>query len=264
MEYNVPGKKVSIGKLLEMAKQDGFEGPNALTDWNKWRRKNGKIPSCTKIDRENNERIAKDAGYANLKEYDKVWLKNLGFDSRSEYQRMYRWDKGINEPSEFNDSCASFFGKHIGENLFGRFLKDNIFEYVKYRSGERDGGIDFICKNPRQEFIDKYPHLKLEIGKEYKIQLKMRCLEICHNSVRWNFDICFNNVDYFILVGWDNRDNLKLMHIWMIHKDEIIRNRKLWRRDMMCITNTANCLEMFDQYEIKDKESSKELGRYVV
>jgi len=250
MEYNVPGKKVSMKKLFEMAKQDGFEGSDALVNWNKWRRENGKMPSCTKIDKDNNERIAKNAGYASLKEYDKVWLENCGFENRAEYNRLRRWNNGICEPVEFNVDCTSYFGIEQGEKLFVVFLKD-IFDDVKWMGGKRDGGIDFICRNPKKEFIDKYPNLKLEKEKDYKIQLRMRCLE--SGNVGWNFAVEFNDADYFIFVGWDNRNDLNIMHIWMINRYEIIRGRQLWERRKMIITDNSVGLETFLQYELIDE-----------
>lgn len=43
------------------------------------------------------------------------------------------------------------------------------------------------------------------------------------------------------------------MHIWLIHKDEIIRGGKLWRRDAILITDRPFYLLQFDKYELKDE-----------
>lgn len=43
------------------------------------------------------------------------------------------------------------------------------------------------------------------------------------------------------------------MYMWLIHKDDIIRGRKLWRRDSFSITNKPEYLTELKKYEITDK-----------
>lgn len=92
-------------------------------------------------------------------------------------------------------------------------------------------------KNPKQEFIDKYPYLKLERNKEYKIQLKMRCLLNDSVTPRWKF-----------AVGH------------MFHKDEIIGEKGFWRRESISITNSQRFLLGFRRFDLIDElEKLKEL-----
>lgn len=173
----------------------------------------------------------------------------------------YFWNKGFHLPEEFNDSCSSYFGKWLGERLIKKFLEENIFEDVKWMGGEQDKEIDFICKNPKQEFIDKYPYLKLERNKEYKIQLKMRCLLNDSVTPRWKFAVGHNNtIDYYILCGYDTRKELNILHIWMFHKDEIIGEKGFWRRESISITNSQRFLLGFRRFDLIDElEKLKEL-----
>ena len=66
--------------------------------------------------------------------------------------------------------------------------------------------------------------------------------------------IRYNNIaDYFILVGFDNREDLDILYIWMFHKDQIIRDNKFWKRDGFAITNNDKGLKKFKNYEIIDE-----------
>lgn len=205
--------------------------------------------------------IVKKKGFNNIKEYQDSVAKKKGYESHNEYQRKElakykadwsrnsRYEKGIQVPMELNEDCASNFGVVIGEELFKIFLERSIFEHVE-KTGYMDSGIDFLCKNPRQEFIDKYPQFKLRKDKEYRIQLKMRCLINHNGSIQWIFSIEHNKIsDYFILCGWDTREGEPL-HIWFIHKDEIIGNRKLLDKESLTITDIPKIVAKFKQYDL--------------
>jgi hypothetical protein len=62
----------------------------------------------------------------------------------------------------------------------------------------------------------------------------------------------YNNTDYFILSAWDDRDNLNLLHVWIFHKNDIIRGRIFWKRKGFVITNTPKKLMEFQDYELTD------------
>lgn len=72
--------------------------------------------------------------------------------------------------------------------------------------------------------------------------------------------------DYFLLWGFifDDRKGLILLHIWLIHKDELITGRKFWRRDSFNINNNPIKISEFEIYELKEeiekikKEKEKE------
>lgn len=260
-----------VNEQLRKAKKDGFEN---LRDWNNWKReqrwykeledKYGK--EFVEWARENKDKVLKyyiDAGCKNRTEYGNKCLQKLGYKDEAERQLERLYNKGIISPMSENEDCSYYFGTFIGEKLLNIFLS-MIFEYVKGFNPVNED-FDFICKNPKQEFIDKYPRLKLVRGKEYTIQLKLRCIrtrERCQKWYGWDFThIDYNNVpDYFILVGCDNRESLQLMHIWIFHKDDMVRKghsytkrEKFWKRSSFTITNTLEKLGEFEKYELIDE-----------
>lgn len=215
-----------------------------------------KLPNPTDLFNKEREKVIKNAKCKNRKEYRDKCAQKRGYKDRAECDKVeYFWNKGFHLPEEFNESCSSHFGKLIGEKLlFKRFLEENIFEYVKWLGGEQDKGIDFICKNPKQEFIKKYPHLRLERNTEYKIQLKMRCILNDSMTPRWKFAVLYNNIiDFFILCGCDNREELNILHVWIFHKNDIIRYKKFWRRESISISNSQMLLSEFQDYELTDE-----------
>lgn len=206
-----------------------------------WMQQNGILKSPTDVARD----------------YDNNWAINKGFKGgKAERIRNWRYKNGINSPMSDNKNCTSWLGVYIGEKLLKEFLM-TIFEYVK-NTEIHDRGIDFFCKDPIQEFIDKYPQLRIERNKEYKIQLNTSCLGFINQGINdwygYTFQIRHNNItDYFILVTFDNRYNLKISHIWIIHRDEMIRNEKFWRRETFRITNKLECMLDIDKYSLKDE-----------
>lgn len=189
--------------------------------------------------------LAKKKGYENYNEYQRKELSKYKID----WNRNNRHEKGIQIPMELNKDCASNFGIVVGEELFKIFLERSIFEQVE-KTGYKDNGIDFFCKNPRQDFIDKYQQFNLRKDKEYRIQSKMRCLIDHNGSIQWVFSIEYNKVsDYFILCGWNTREGEPL-HIWFIHRDEIIGDRKLFDRESLTITNIQKTLTKFKKYDL--------------
>lgn len=60
--------------------------------------------------------------------------------------------------------------------------------------------------------------------------------------------------------AWDNRDSLTPLHIWMFHKNDMVRHAKFWRREGFIITNTPKKLKELEKYEVTDKlDKLKEL-----
>lgn len=229
----------------------------------------GILKTDTEILREEIEKWAKDKGYENYNDYQKKERKEY----KREWIRESGWNKGT-IPMEFNPKCASNLGVYKAEELFKRFLEKIAFEYVE-KTGYNDGGIDFKCKNPRQEFIDRHPHLgldKLKKDDECGLQLKVRCITFDNKSAwsGWKFSIT-GNVDYHILCVYDSRDNLEPLHILMFHKNNMVRKGKggfyreeFWKRSAFTITNTSFGISQVEKYELKDeldilKELSKEL-----
>lgn len=209
----------------------------------------GKMVNPTDVEKKRVNEMAKRFGFKDYNEY----IRKERNEYKRNWKRQYRWNKGISEPMEFNESCPSYFGVSFGEELFRRFLL-TIFEHVK-KTGYIDKGIDFICKSPKYEFVDKHLQFKLERDKEYSMQLKVRRLQsVSMGNDNFHFPINYNHIpDYFILVGFNNREDLNPAHIWLIYKDDIIRGRKFWRRNSFSVVNVPQHIIEFEKYELKDE-----------
>lgn len=274
MTENKKYEKGSLGWLREQqkikAKKDGFDD---VDKWLRW-----KIDPFNILEkkygnefadwaRKNKDKIRKcviDAGCKTECEYQNVNAQKIGFKNFSDRNRGYSHEAGKYLPIEFNDDSNANFGIYKGEKIFKRFLEENIFEEV-IESGKmtRDGGIDLFCKNPKQEFVNKHSHMRLERDKIYKFQLTMSCVI---DGYRWVFHIRCNNIaDYFILCGWDDRHNMNPIHIWIIHKDEMVRKgtrlgwykmEKMYNRESISIVNdTKSSMSYihFQKYELIDE-----------
>lgn len=236
-----------INEQLVKAKEDGFDN---LRDWNNFRRER-------KLYKELEEKYGKEfaewakknrkkvpdkylkLGCKNNTEYANKCSQNRGYKDDAERQREFRHDTGRQLPMcESKDSNWSvYFGNFIVENYIIK-----TFEYP-VKMPPNNPGFDWICK------------------KGQKIQCKARCLKYDGKWSGWHFTINFNKMaDYFILSAWDSKDSLVPLHVWIFHKDDIVRGIKFWRRETFSISNTPEKLKEFEKYEVTDRlEKLKEL-----
>jgi hypothetical protein len=216
---------------------------------------NGIMKSPTEIEREFMENSAKNAGF---KDYAERHRQN--YQNDKEYKREQikerRYIRGVQTPMDINKTCTASLGVDIGEIKIANKILNIIFEYVK-KMDYRNHGFDFICKNSRQEFIDKYSQFRLERDKEYKIDAKTRSLS--HNGEDWSPDIDSNTPDYFLFNLLDNRKDLNLLHCLLIHKNEMIRGQKLYKRDYLTITNKPKSILPFKVFDLVDKIDIKDI-----
>ncbi len=204
-----------------------FSSGNEFTQW---MQQNGIMKNPTDIEREQHKRTLDNSGCKTIKEYNDKRAQKLGYKDRAEYIREWQWNTGICGPMSENEDCESYFGVYIGENYISKLFENPI------RMPPNNPGFDWICKN----------------GK--KIQCEARCLHYIDGVFGWSFTIDYNNMaDYFILSGWNNRESLEPIHIWMIHKNDEIRGDIFWRRGGFWITNTSKKLKEFEKYELSDK-----------
>lgn len=165
------------------------------------------------------------------------WAQNKGYKDFADYSRERNWNKGISSPMSENEDCCMYLGIHIAERILSK-----IFENVM-RMPINNRGYDFICK------------------KGYKIDVKSATLVNRPNSNRyWSFHINHNDIaDYFLLIGFDDRENLEPMHIWLFKKDEMMRGKPFYMRTSFLITDDPITLEIFGVWELTDKlEKMKE------
>ena len=107
------------------------------------------------------------------------------------YQRWYRGSMDSQGVSTPNESCSTYLGVNIAENIIRKIFKN--VETVPY--GNK--GYDFIC------------------NRGLKIDVKSACR---HKSEhKWSFGISHNKIaDYFICMAFDNREDLNPLYIWLI------------------------------------------------
>lgn len=119
-------------------------------------------------------------------------MKNI--ENRREIVRRSRYNHGT-RPMNENTECPSFLGVHVTERVL-RHVFNNV-EQMPYGNP----GYDFVC------------------GNGYLIDSKSSCTRYNGNdrSPFWGFAIRRNKVaDYFVLLAFDNRDDITPLHIWMI------------------------------------------------
>ena len=128
---------------------------------------------------------------------------------------------------KINTKCSRFLGEHVAERILSHVFKD----VKRMPNGNR--GFDFIC------------------NKGFKIDVKASCLN--KNNI-YTFNIKHNKIaDYFLLIAFDNRENLNPEHVWLIKSNEVTKNyRKLNDFENLYI-NTFDDISDFSRYELTDK-----------
>ncbi len=188
------------------------------------------------------KKTIENAGCKTDKEYRDKRVQRAGFkDNAERYRdrhREYLHETGRCLPKEDNPDCPLWFGEFIAQDYVMKTFEDPI------KMPPSNPGFDWICK------------------KGEKIDHKGSCLQYAkYKSPHWHFYIGYNNIaDYFILSAWDNRDSLTPLHIWIFHKNDMVRHAKFWRREGFIITNTPKKLKELKKYEVTDRlDKLKEL-----
>ena len=118
--------------------------------------------------------------------------------------------------------CSWYLGVHIAETIL-----ESVFKTAE-RMPHNNKGFDFIC------------------GKGYKVDVKSSCL-CSHPETKikhWVFTVDRNIIaDYFAFVAIDNRDSLKLMHLWIVPGD-LVNTRK-----GIVIQNSDKVIQKWKKYE---------------
>lgn len=98
-------------------------------------------------------------------------------------------------PMDKNKDCSLYLGVVIAEGVLAE-----VFDNVK-RMPNNNRGFDVVC------------------GNGYRIDIKSgcRCNRGGNGSDHWQFSIKQNRIaDHFLLLAFDNRENLNPEHIWLI------------------------------------------------
>lgn len=195
----------------------------------------GKIPNPSDLNRERNEGIAKRAGFKNRNEYE-LNRCHKDMEHKRKYTQEWRHSNGIQLPMEENKDCAHYLGTIVAERQYGRIILPEIFGGIEQEMPYGNPWYDFLVKG------------------NIKIDIKSCCLRNLKGWSGWEPHVRYNNIaDYFIILTFDDREVLHLVHIWMIGKNEIIRGEKFCNRDSIKITNKHRYLLHFKRFDLVDK-----------
>lgn len=127
--------------------------------------------------------------------------------------------KDINTP--INKSCPRWLGEHVAEQILAKSFKNVI------RMPKNNPGFDFIC------------------GKGKRIDVKSSCLRSNKCLTKhWTFLIKKNQIaEYFLLLGFDNREDLNPLHVWLVPA-EVINNKSAIE-----ISSSDKILKKWSQFE---------------
>lgn len=126
----------------------------------------------------------------------------------------------VGNSMDANRQCASFLGVYVAERVLAAYFKT----VTKMPYG--NPGFDFVC------------------GRGYKIDVKSACLRHVQNHDQWGFTIRKNTIaDYFVCIGFDDRESLNPLRTWMIPGNVINH------RFDICITNSPLSIAKWSDYE---------------
>ena len=121
--------------------------------------------------------------------------------------------RGVLSMSE-NKDCSDYLGIAVNERLIRYRFKEIKVMPHNYP------GFDFIC------------------NKNMKIDAKSSCLD---KNGRWQFYIDRNTTaDYFLCVAYDNREELNIVHVWMIPGKDV--------NDHVSISIRPSTIHKWDKY----------------
>lgn len=164
--------------------------------------------------------------YNNIKVINKsILMSNINIEEKQKSRRDFyqtRWKE-----------CAIFLGCHVAERVLSYVFK------VAHRMPYGNKGFDFIC------------------DKGFKVDVKSSCLYLRGNT--YSFAIRNNKIaDYFLLIAFDNRNDLNPQRIWLIKGNEMIRRVKVKHCKLnelrsLSIKNNNYGLSKLSKYELTDK-----------
>lgn len=150
----------------------------------------------------------------------KTWREKNKEKIREYRKKQYMQHHDENAISK-NPSCPLYLGYHISETVLS-----HVFNNVT-RMPANHPGYDFICSRNKKIDVKSSCICKRSIGPEY-----------------WQFAIKKNQTpDYFMLLAFDNLENLNPLHIWLVPSKII--NTKL----IVYIGNTIKSIRKWSKYE---------------
>ena len=190
---------------------------------------------------EYNNIIVKNMGYENAVDYQNDLVKNKGYIDRNEYNKKMYYERGAHLPMSKNKDCSQYLGIYICENKEFLSKMINVIKSMK----SNNPGYDIVCVRDK------------------KIDVKCGCLV---NNVVWTFRIDKNKIaDYFLMIAFDDRENLNVMHIWLVKGNSVIE-KTTWNseefivneKDVASIGKGNISLKRWKKYEITNVYKLKE------
>lgn len=227
---------------LEYQKNLKFENGYEFTCW---LQQNGIMKNHSDVENDRLEKFYKKNGFKNGKDYRDYIARCKGYKDNADYKRELCYNNGICSPSSENENCSLYIGIVIGENIAEPILIE-IFGAIKEKMHSRNPGYEYV------------------VNGGYKIDIKTTTLKLDtrNGNYIWPFHIDHNDItDYFLLLALDNIENKNLMHIWLVHKyDMIIKGighgyiiEEFYIRNKITIRNDPRYLSEFKKYDWIDK-----------
>lgn len=139
-------------------------------------------------------------------------------------RREYNYKNSNQKPMSKNKKCSQFLGIYVAENVLSKVFKN--VEKMPWTNPK----FDFIC------------------NRGYKIDVKSSSLSFNRANPYWHFNIYKNVIaDYFLCIGFDNRNNLNPLKLWLIPSSKV--NKKV----TITMTNTKKGLKKWKEFEILEK-----------
>jgi hypothetical protein len=150
-----------------------------------------------------------------MNELNRAWRK-----THVEHIRAYIHKTGRQRPMKDAKDSSSYLGVYIAERVLSR-----LFDHVT-RMPYGNPGYDFLC------------------GKGKKIDAKSACINQRGHSWRWGFSLKHNAIaDYFLCIGFDDRQSLTPMHVWLIPRKDVTGMKSI------TITDSSRGLPKWEKYE---------------
>jgi len=141
-------------------------------------------------------------------------------DKAKEYAKEYRESQPGYGSSKTNKKSSSYLGVTVAEKVLSR-----VFKNVEVMP-PNNSGYDFICNSG------------------YMIDVKSACKS--KNQNNWMFNINRNQIaDYFLILAFDNRENLNPKHIWLI-SGKIVNHLK-------SLVVSVATVDKWSEYELTNK-----------
>ena len=209
----------------------------------RWLQQSGIMKNSTDVENNKLEKFYKKRGFKNNKDYRDYIARRKGYKDNADYMREWCYNHGICGPSSENENCSLYLGIIIGENVAEPILTE-IWIKEKMPS-----------KNPGYEYI---------VNGEYKIDVKTTTLKLDRRNGNyiWPFHIDYNDItDYFLLLALDDIESKNLIHVWLIHKYDMVTKgigkgyviEKFYIRDKITMRNDPKYLSEFEKYDLIDK-----------